>query len=378
MRSAAAVAHKPGFERLEDRSLLSGYRGMAPGPGFESGPSWGSPFYGASPAFSGPMNGGAGAPRDAWGPGGDGFSQVQRSWSDQGSPPMDRPSWQPPGNPSTPEGGGGTPSGSEGNVGNASQHNGQSPSGPVSQASPGAAPDSGSGNDPSPPAAAAPNAPSASDTPGGSVEAPQIALTTDMERGANAPELGSEAAAVVGLPPVGPPPGPPQTPVAPGTGGARVALQAEASAGGPGSLMSAASVTSAESHAGEWVHVAWTVARRLSKPFVGDDAGALFFPNAADVIAGLVPFDRKSLERAIDRFVEQLDDAAGREVVGRSPARMILFTTLLAAGALALEVACRRTRGRSPAVRLQSRGHGIREVLPGFPELPGSWYSRLT
>jgi hypothetical protein len=116
----------------------------------------------------------------------------------------------------------------------------------------------------------------------------------------------------------------------------------------------------------------------LSKPFVVGDAGALFLPRGADLIAALVPFDRGSLERAIDRFVEQLDDVGAPHFGRRSPARMLLLTMAIAGSALALEVVLRRLQNRCPAVKLQSHGPGARKGLPGFPELPGNWHSRPT
>ncbi len=94
------------------------------------------------------------------------------------------------------------------------------------------------------------------------------------------------------------------------------------------------------------------------------------------MIAGMIPFDRAALERAIDRLIDQLDDGTARELLKAGPVRIILFSTALAGSALALEMLERRRRLSQSKLRAHGREAG--EDLVGFPELPESWSSRLS
>ncbi len=111
----------------------------------------------------------------------------------------------------------------------------------------------------------------------------------------------------------------------------------------------------------------------------GDEPGSLPRPAGADLIASVLPFDRTSLERAVDRFFEQFDDVDVRDLVGQSSTRIVLFSLTLTSTVLALDVARRRwQRGEAGPSHGRIRDPLSRRDPLGFPELPGSWSSRLT
>jgi hypothetical protein len=102
-------------------------------------------------------------------------------------------------------------------------------------------------------------------------------------------------------------------------------------------------------------------------------------PNGADLIAGVMPFDRSSLVRAIDRFFEEFDNLGHSESASRNRSHIFILPVTLACTLAALELFRRRWRywtggGNEARVR-----HPLQNGVPiGFPELPGSWSSRLT
>jgi hypothetical protein len=98
-----------------------------------------------------------------------------------------------------------------------------------------------------------------------------------------------------------------------------------------------------------------------------------------DLMSVAPPFDRASLERAVDHFFRQLDEFEVRELVGRDLTRVVFVSLGLASTIAALELA-RRRLGRWTRT---GQGTRSRETLVsgnelGFPDLPGSWSSRLT
>jgi hypothetical protein len=107
-----------------------------------------------------------------------------------------------------------------------------------------------------------------------------------------------------------------------------------------------------------------------------DHNGEWPHPSRADLLASALPFDRASLDRAIDRFLHQFEDLTARELVGESPTHIVLYslmTTTVVAGLYAVHRRWTRT-GWQARVR-------YRMATPdpvGFPELPGSWSSRLS
>jgi hypothetical protein len=102
-------------------------------------------------------------------------------------------------------------------------------------------------------------------------------------------------------------------------------------------------------------------------------------PQAAGLIAEAMPFDRSSLENAVDQFFDQLEDLGVGQLVEAGPVR-VLPIALTVIGTVAVAEAARRrlrgkTRGAYDARRRDPLGS---EDLMGFPELPGSWSTRLT
>jgi hypothetical protein len=102
-------------------------------------------------------------------------------------------------------------------------------------------------------------------------------------------------------------------------------------------------------------------------------------PHAADLIADVLPLDRASLERAVDQFFDRLEDLGVGQLLEPGPTRAIPLSLALIGTVTAVEIARRRLRlktvERLPGRRLDPLGS---EELCGFPELPGSWSTRLT
>jgi hypothetical protein len=109
-----------------------------------------------------------------------------------------------------------------------------------------------------------------------------------------------------------------------------------------------------------------------------ENGGALPGPASADLLATALPFDRASLDRAIDQFFQQFEEWNHGESVKPGAARILLYSLAIATTFAALDIV--RRRWRQGAARDEAR---IREPLAptgqmGFPELPGNWSSRLS
>jgi hypothetical protein len=108
----------------------------------------------------------------------------------------------------------------------------------------------------------------------------------------------------------------------------------------------------------------------------GREAG--LSPQGADLIAQALPFDRASLEAALDQFVHQLDELDIRRLAARGPAPIAVFVLTALSSAASMELARRFWRRRL----LVAKGIGVgdrvvREIPLGFPELPGSWSEKV-
>ncbi len=102
-------------------------------------------------------------------------------------------------------------------------------------------------------------------------------------------------------------------------------------------------------------------------------------PASDDLIAAVLPFDSAAVKRAVDHFFQQLDELDVRDFVAADSTRVLFVSIGLGATAAALEVARRRLRTRmtrGEQVRVRDRESGGVDL--GFPDLPGSWSSRLT
>jgi hypothetical protein len=98
----------------------------------------------------------------------------------------------------------------------------------------------------------------------------------------------------------------------------------------------------------------------------------------ADVIANILPFERTSLARAADRFFQRLSEAEMLPFAGQHPAQIVVLSATLTSMVTALEFARRRCRQKwLVAAGVQVRDPRSSRNHAGFPELPGSWSSRL-
>jgi hypothetical protein len=101
-------------------------------------------------------------------------------------------------------------------------------------------------------------------------------------------------------------------------------------------------------------------------------------PRGADLIAEALPFDRASLEAALDQFVHQLDELDLRRLAARGPAPLVVFVLTALSSAASMEIARRFWRRRLLVAKGIGVGHPVvREIPLGFPELPGSWSERV-
>jgi hypothetical protein len=382
MHRDGAAARRPSFEWLEDRSLLSGNFPMQAGPQLDFAGSGRSLLHGLGHASSGAWNDNTGTLQGAWDRSGAGFGRSQDAWNGSAWSTGNAQSWQ-TGNESS-ESSGGSRSGQKGTPGSSLRQGGRSPSEPSLSASPTVAANSGggSGNGTSNVAPAMPNEPTSTESAGNGPQASGIPAAPPITPAANISEVGLEAAggASTALPGSAQLPtllvavGPPATTSATN---ARLASQADTAEAG---VESWPSPDHAARPAPAWsasLRAVWEGATGQHKAPFTNDAAASFFPASADLIAAVVPFDRDAIERAIDRFIDELDGGTTRAAIKRGPTRLILLSMALAGGALALEELRRHWR-RECGARLSARDRESQNALVAFPELPGSWSSRLS
>jgi hypothetical protein len=94
----------------------------------------------------------------------------------------------------------------------------------------------------------------------------------------------------------------------------------------------------------------------------------------ADLIAEALPFDRISLENALDQFLRRLDALDVGEFATHGPAAITLFTLAWLGSALSVETTRRFLQRRMLIAQGIRQGDPRwREVPIRFPELPGSW-----
>jgi hypothetical protein len=106
---------------------------------------------------------------------------------------------------------------------------------------------------------------------------------------------------------------------------------------------------------------------------------ALLVPDDAGLIGEATPFDRASLEHAIDQFFDRLDDLGVGKLGDQGKTRLIPLSLTVIGMITALEVARRQLHPRIDDRRtMKQQGSLGSESLLGFPELPGSWSTRLT
>jgi hypothetical protein len=144
------------------------------------------------------------------------------------------------------------------------------------------------------------------------------------------------------------------------------------SASGPGSL--AVSGLSGSAYAGGL----WKMPSRDASTDRSDDRlQQLPGPTRADLITSGLPFDRAALDRAVDQFFQQFAELDPDELVRPLSARIILYTLAFAGAYAGLDVVRRRWR-QAKASKHVRVSHALATAYPvGFPQLPGSWSSRL-
>ncbi len=100
-------------------------------------------------------------------------------------------------------------------------------------------------------------------------------------------------------------------------------------------------------------------------------------PHTADLIARVLPWDRGTLDRAIDQFFEQVDELDdGSGAGGQGPARIVFLSVGLASSFAGMDIIRRRWRRWKAGNDVRLRDPASRGDHIGFPELPGSWSSR--
>jgi hypothetical protein len=143
--------------------------------------------------------------------------------------------------------------------------------------------------------------------------------------------------------------------------------------------VSASLVTTDDSTAAADAHRGGDVSATSLDPIVDGNQAKLPLPHAAGLIANVVPFDRASLEQAVDQFFNQLEDLGVGQLVEQGPTHVIPLSLALLGTVTAVEVARRRLRSRTALGKAARRQDPLAsEELLGFPELPGSWSTNLT
>jgi hypothetical protein len=114
-------------------------------------------------------------------------------------------------------------------------------------------------------------------------------------------------------------------------------------------------------------------------PLANSNQEEIPLPHAAGLVAGVLPFDRASLEQAVDQFFDQLEDLGVGQFVEQGSTRVLPLSLTLIGTVTAVEVARRRLRSKTDGgISTRRQDAQSSEELRGFPELPGSWSTRLT
>jgi hypothetical protein len=109
----------------------------------------------------------------------------------------------------------------------------------------------------------------------------------------------------------------------------------------------------------------------------GEPEDEILPPHAAGLIASVLPYDQRSLEEAVDHFLDQLQELNVGSLIEPNPIRTIVMSAVVIGAGVAVETARRRLsprRRRNQSPRLWDASES--EELLGFPELPGSWSTR--
>jgi hypothetical protein len=139
-----------------------------------------------------------------------------------------------------------------------------------------------------------------------------------------------------------------------------------------GTLPKTVSTTDADAHRGG------DVPATVLDPVANGNQDELPLPHAAGLITNVIPFNRTSLEQAVDQFFDRLEDLGMGQLVDQGPTRMIPLSLAVLTAVTAVELARRRLLPRTGEWKATRRQDPLgSEELLGFPELPGSWSTRL-
>jgi hypothetical protein len=112
----------------------------------------------------------------------------------------------------------------------------------------------------------------------------------------------------------------------------------------------------------------------LPAPATDERSDPVPLPRAADLIAEALPFDRASLEDALEQFLRQLDHRNGGRFAARGPTPIVLFSLAVLGSVGSVEIARRFLRRRMLVAQGIRVGDPLSRGIPiGFPEMPGSW-----
>jgi hypothetical protein len=115
-----------------------------------------------------------------------------------------------------------------------------------------------------------------------------------------------------------------------------------------------------------------------SAPSRGDRLDESPGPEKADLIGNVLPFDRAALGRAINHFFQQIEDLEPGEFAGQGPRDFVILSLAMASTLLALELFRRRCRWGPASGGILGWAPRESKDQIGYPELPGSWPSRLS
>jgi len=103
------------------------------------------------------------------------------------------------------------------------------------------------------------------------------------------------------------------------------------------------------------------------------DGGAVKMPlpRFSDLLTEFLPFDRSSLENAIDRFLDRFEGLGAGLTDLREPTNLVPAVAATALTALAAEVALRRLRARDQAKGAPAEDS--EEELARFAGFPNLW-----
>jgi hypothetical protein len=104
----------------------------------------------------------------------------------------------------------------------------------------------------------------------------------------------------------------------------------------------------------------------------------LQLPRGADLLSDFLPFDRASLELAVDRFLDQLEDLGAGLAWVQDPTGMVSEPILCAAAIAAFEFGRRwLRRSKQEGLDLPEHDQQARTKIDGFSGWPGSWSARV-